>query len=50
MWWPCLLLVLESEDIKRQILASSLRLRHCDSWKSVFTTSDLACQENEVRK
>ena len=49
--WPRLLLVvLENEDIKRQILARSPRLRQSDSWKTVFITPDLTRQEREEGK
>ena len=45
-----LLVVLENEDIKRQILARSPRLRQSDSWKTVFITPDLTRQEREEGK
>ena len=49
--WPRLLLVvLENEILKRQILARSPRLRQCNSWKSVFITPDLTQQEREENR
>ena len=49
--WPHLLLVvLENEDIKRQILARSPCLHQSDSLKTVFITPDLTQQEREEGK
>ena len=49
--WPRLLLVvLQNEGLKRQILARSPRLRQCDTWKSVFITFDLTQQKREENR
>jgi len=45
-----LLVVLENEDIKRQILGRSPRLHQSDSWKAVFITPDLTRHEHEEGK